>query len=330
MTSIRKHGNKELIIRIFLVVFSVLIFFAAFEVLIRFYYGKQRLYQTDEELYWKHVPSQTGYQKIGFPKATINSKGFRGTELEDGKRNVIMLGDSYTFGWGVKDNETFSYILEKKLASIDKEYRVVNMGVSGWGLFQEKIQLERTYEDYRPKIVVLTIISDDLRRKEIQNKNEKVEFLKKMENSGWIFSNSATLQFIQNFILKKTYVKYKIKDKTISELWKTEEIKLKSIHNITRNINATLILIFYPDRNPEFYEPLSEIKGWDKTVVIDDLQIYFEPFEIEDLHTDDGHPTSLAHKIIAERIFIKIKKNSPLISNKINLLKGEDREQVNI
>jgi len=135
-------GKAEWVIRIFLFMSSLFLVFTALEVTIKNTYGKQLLPEPDEELLWKYAPSQTGYLYIGFPKATINSNGFRGDDLKENKRNVIMLGDSYTFGMNVQDNETFSYLLGEKLARIDKEYQVINTGVSAWDYSRKKINLK--------------------------------------------------------------------------------------------------------------------------------------------------------------------------------------------
>jgi hypothetical protein len=61
-----------------------------------------------------------------------NRLGARG-EVSDDSRLVILLGDSYTFGWGVSSDETFASYLDQQLESLDENLRVVNLGVSGYG-----------------------------------------------------------------------------------------------------------------------------------------------------------------------------------------------------
>lgn len=65
--------------------------------------------------------------------ATINSLGYRGKNFslnkEQGVKRILALGDSFVFGFGVSDEETFPYqleeILEKKL---NKKVEVINAG----------------------------------------------------------------------------------------------------------------------------------------------------------------------------------------------------------
>jgi hypothetical protein len=87
--------------------------------------------------------------------ATINAKGTRGAEhayeKPPGRARVVMLGDSIGYGAGVKDDETFSALLESRSG----RYDVVNLSVGGYGTDQELIQLEREGLRYHPDVVVL-------------------------------------------------------------------------------------------------------------------------------------------------------------------------------
>ena len=52
---------------------------------------------------------------------------------------IVVLGDSHAMGWGVNDNETFSYLLEKKI-----NRPVYNLAVSGYGTVRELIRLRES------------------------------------------------------------------------------------------------------------------------------------------------------------------------------------------
>jgi len=87
----------------------------------------------------------------------INDRGFRGPVPPDsppgGRRRVILLGDSVTFGTGVEDSETFAAGLGRKASG----WEVVNLGVSGYGTDQELLLLEREGFALRPDAVVLNV-----------------------------------------------------------------------------------------------------------------------------------------------------------------------------
>src|SRR6186997_440324 len=81
---------------------------AAFELILRFNgYGNLEIYEPDPALYWKLKPNQNCYTKIGHQPVHINSHGTRGREFADKKSpntvRILSLGDSRTFGWGLKE-----------------------------------------------------------------------------------------------------------------------------------------------------------------------------------------------------------------------------------
>lgn len=97
-----------------------------------------------------------GFRGFDFGQwATVNRKGYRGPEHEYRKppdrTRVLMLGDSIAYGAGVKDDETFSALLEGRRPQLD----VVNLAVGGYGTDQELIQLTQEGLRYRPDVVIL-------------------------------------------------------------------------------------------------------------------------------------------------------------------------------
>ena len=93
---------------------------------------------------------------------STNAQGHRGPVLPLSNRylrpNVVVLGDSYTFGYGIADGQDYPAQLRPLLAG---SHDVVNLGVGGWGLTQE---IRRYYELgrlYEPQVVVLQFTGND-------------------------------------------------------------------------------------------------------------------------------------------------------------------------
>jgi hypothetical protein len=63
---------------------------------------------------------------------TTNSQGWRSRELEDAPR-IMVLGDSFTYGFGVAQDETYPARTEALLRQRGYPHQVVNMGVDGRG-----------------------------------------------------------------------------------------------------------------------------------------------------------------------------------------------------
>jgi hypothetical protein len=69
---------------------------------------------------------------------TTNSLGFRSREVElakpPGTFRILFVGDEFTEGFGVNDDETFPHYVEEILQQIDKSVEVINAGQTGCGL----------------------------------------------------------------------------------------------------------------------------------------------------------------------------------------------------
>jgi len=95
-----------------------------------------------------------------------NSQGFRGTKEYENVPpencfRIVVQGDSVTLGYGVKDNETYSYLLEEVLRKDGIEAEVINMAISGFGTAEEIIQFHEVAKKYRPDLVVLGFFRND-------------------------------------------------------------------------------------------------------------------------------------------------------------------------
>lgn len=119
--------------------------------------GIQLLY--DPLLGWRNIP-HLKTTTFGHPM-TINSRGLRGRECPvekpPGTFRVLVLGDSFAWGYGVGDDEVFSEVLNRLLRESGGRCEVINTGVSGWGTDQEYLYLVNEGFDYSPDVVVLAV-----------------------------------------------------------------------------------------------------------------------------------------------------------------------------
>ena len=87
--------------------------------------------RADPDLFWSPRPGFRG-EFMGRP-VTINSLGLRGGEprpRREGARRIACFGDSITFGYGVGDEETYPYLLDRALGADGHE--ALNAGVTGY------------------------------------------------------------------------------------------------------------------------------------------------------------------------------------------------------
>lgn len=77
------------------------------------------------------------------------------------KTDIAIVGDSFTFGDEVLHEETWGYELDRLLG---EEFRVLNFGVPGYGLYQAYRRYEVDVRPWNPKIVILGFIHQNLLR----------------------------------------------------------------------------------------------------------------------------------------------------------------------
>ncbi len=94
---------------------------------------------------------------------TVNADGYRGEAVPISnaydKDNIVILGDSYSFGYGVNDGEEYPALMAERLGA---SHDIVNLGSGGWGLGQE---IRRYYEFgrlFEPSIVILQYSANDV------------------------------------------------------------------------------------------------------------------------------------------------------------------------
>ena len=97
----------------------------------------------------------------------INAQGMRADEdyayaKPQGRRRIICLGDSFTAGYEVEQEETFARVLERELTARGHSAQVLNAGVSGYSNAEALLYLERELYRYEPDVVVLSFFSNDL------------------------------------------------------------------------------------------------------------------------------------------------------------------------
>jgi hypothetical protein len=122
----------------------------------------RREYEVDPELGW--VPRANLRLTDRGDTYTTNTLGFRSLAEyvpdDDEHLTVLVLGDSFTYGIGASDEDVWPTMLQH----LDERLRVLNMGVAGYGTDQMYLLLERHIDRFRPELVIVAYVTDDLFR----------------------------------------------------------------------------------------------------------------------------------------------------------------------
>ncbi len=108
----------------------------------------------DHHIGWVNRPHAKGRMRA--TSVVVNSRGLRDNEYNYTKGSdfrILVLGDSFTWGYGVEQDERFTDLLEHSLAHCE----VINMGCSGYGQDQELLLLKREGIKYHPDLVIVNV-----------------------------------------------------------------------------------------------------------------------------------------------------------------------------
>lgn len=147
-----------------------------------------------------------------------NRFGLRGPDpvipKPPGKVRVLMLGDSFTFGFPVRDNETFCALAEQRLRERGLPVEIVNGGVSGYSPTLEYLSLRDQFLAFEPDLVVLWYDLGDLQEDHWYQKNLRYDAAGRIvgcdpryvngrfDRWQWIKERSALAKYVDVKILR--------------------------------------------------------------------------------------------------------------------------------
>lgn len=123
---------------------------------------------SDELIYTLRPHLDTKFQGVSLK---TNSFGMRNPEITTtaapGVYRIAVLGDSFTFGWGVEEPDCFvrktESLLNKALSEKSGQMKVqmLNFGVPGYSTFQEVAQYDELVAQFKPNAVLIYFIEND-------------------------------------------------------------------------------------------------------------------------------------------------------------------------
>ncbi|MEW6101543.1 MAG: SGNH/GDSL hydrolase family protein [Candidatus Omnitrophota bacterium] len=237
----------------------------------------------------------------------INSDGLRDREFflrKNNKYRIIFLGDSITFGWGVKEEDAFKNILEE---SINRRYpvEILNFGVGNYNTEQEvSFFLERGLKYSPDKVVLFYFINDA----------EKTP----RRSPFWLLGESRLISFywskaqslISRILPGRTYKEYYSGlYKAGAEGWLNAKKAFLELRNTCQENMVQLQVVLLPELHDlsdyPFQKEYNEISSFlgDNGIDCLDLSGFFKGYmDCRKLWVapDDPHPNKKAHELIAD------------------------------
>jgi len=237
----------------------------------------------------------TGVKRLPYLVIT-NSQGLRNeVEIDFAQDNfrILTIGDSFTYGPYVNNQDTWQAVLEKKLKDKfpDKKIQVLNAGVAGYTITDEFEYLKEKGIKTKPNLIILGIYANDINdlnqeKREIYAREKQK---KKTERIFFNFINLAKKTAFFNFLEKErilfTIVKNEqSKNNQAKQIDRISKIEIeeylsyldKFIHYTQEN-NLKLLVILFPqieqfENNSNF--PRDDIKNYLVNKNTDYINIY--------------------------------------------------------
>ena len=218
------------------------------------------------------------------------------------KKNIYFVGGSVTFGKGVKQENTFTGILNKEI----KDYNIINAGVVGSNL-ENNIEIIRTKINKKNlKYIFINYSLDDLANIDTiikfneQNIDQKNTFYEKLKNNNLI-------NYLNKFIRNKSVIYIMLKG-YIFDIEKIFYQQALNFYKVDNNLKTLEKLI----------GNVSKLESYNKIIFI--MVPYSYQIEKEKCRKDD-----FAEKEIVKTI---TNKNIRLIRFKEFFCKDENREKI--
>jgi lysophospholipase L1-like esterase len=254
--------------------------------------------------------SQIWWEKYWHP---VNALGYHDKEVTDGagKKNVLVIGDSFAAGHGLKNvNERFSDILESELGA-DK-YTVYNLGVSGADTKDEAGRLEKFPQ--KPDVIVLQYFPNDIEKVG----REKGLTLTGSEPYADLKGPMATLVkrfYLPNFIYwQLPHTGFSTFEKFVQKAYTDTTILNAHLRDMSRMIaykdstHAKMYAVFIPflfqlDKSAGYTKPVEDyLKAHGVTVVPINDGIAQIPDKERVVGKNDGHAGAAVNALIADRL----------------------------
>jgi lysophospholipase L1-like esterase len=246
----------------------------------------------------------------------INTKGLRDREIgyarAPGTLRILMLGDSFTEGWGVALDDTFAKRIERLFAQRGVAAEVINAGVGNYNTVMEVASFFDEGRKYEPDIIVLNFTFNDA--EPVPAHDVPHPLLQFCEACVYLFGRADT-------ILRETSVRPEWKDYYLglygggsSAGWGDAKASIARLAAYAKANNIELLIASLPELHELKPYPLQAIttlvqdaakeNGVDFVDVLPALQN--EPPQSLWAAPSDPHPNARAHALISDALFRKL------------------------
>lgn len=266
-----------------------------------------------------------------------NLLGYRDIEHHTAKDEhvyrILFLGDSFTFGSGIKNLEdTYPKLIEKMLNIEYDSIKVeaVIFAKEGYSVLDELNALKRKGLSFEPDLIILGYFLNDAEEKGSKKGYEDLlyaHYIIPYELGDLMYKYSLFYYFLESRLKKmigsrksyEDYIEHLYSDS--NPYFKQHKKDLEELIKIANTNKIPLLVIMIPSPGVDFKDyPYLKINKYiqeiseSNRVSYLDLLPYFQEYEPKDIRISlfDAHMNELGHKIMAYAVLDYLQKNSLL------------------
>jgi len=308
------NRNKTLIQGFLILLVTLLIIFGAIETSLRIVFNDQT-----------HRLGGPGSLKFENKYIQLNEQGYRDLDfnIEKQKTRIVILGDSFTYGSGVKNpNNLYPKLLEKRLNGEGYNVEILNFGKPSLGTKEELEVLKQDALNYNPDIVIIGYVLNDFENVERENLvsqeqgNKFISFWLRDLSYTYFFLEVGFKNMFSSLSYSKSYSSRLISSFNSPENQEINEKYFEEFKSLSEENNFTPIIVIFPwfyhlDDYPfnEAHQIVTRMSEENQIEFLDLLD-YYKSHLAKDLivNPNDEHPNELANKIAADQIYTLLKE----------------------
>jgi hypothetical protein len=211
-------------------------------------------------------------------------------------KGIAVIGDSHAMGWGVNDDETFSYILEKKVKK-----PVYNLAVSGYATNREILALEKSKLVNKIDTVIIQYCNNDyyenMHFSENKSNNNYSKFQEIQANNFSIFKR------LRKGFRYAVTIPLKHSEKRLD--WRKEENYFLNILNNYDFLKEKKIIVIYSNGHEIYYDNFK----LNTDTNIKNINFINIDYKKNDFFLIDGHLNKEGHLKVADKLYDFINNN---------------------
>jgi len=309
-------------------------------------YGQQGktygMWEPDSEL--GAIPRRNSYNTL----TTLNNYGFRNAEdvfepKPSGALRVVCLGGSTTFGYNLRDSETYPQRLQERLRQLEgqSQSQVLNAGAIGYSIGHVAKWAERIVPALKPDVVIIySGVNEVLNEWALRQDGVNLDDLggtyghvgMSLDQNQWLKQNSILVRMVDYLVKHKVLYRMFMSKNSAAPFedqtpepqssvhpWVIEnyENMLSNLIDYLRDQGSFVVVVRYPTHDEPLagsFADLAQEIAIRKGVVVSDVA---KRFDRDFVNKDDlfigtkVHVTAQGADLVAEEIFDTINQNYP-------------------